>query len=60
MPQECDNIIRVGRVYGSIIPDLPQRMTVVYVSDTEVHFTRKNTCGLFMMAIEKFCEIATN
>ncbi len=52
-----DTIIRVGRKFGCTLPDRPQVMTVTSVNDTEVQFTRRGISGIFMMPIEKFCEI---
>jgi len=53
-------VIRVGQQYKCIIPDLPQVMTVVAVTETEVHFSRKGKSGISIMDICKFCEVAIN
>jgi hypothetical protein len=53
----ANNIIRVGVKFGCILKDCPQTMTITSVSDTEVQFSRKGVSGIFMMPIEKFCEI---
>jgi hypothetical protein len=50
--------IRVGQEFGCTIPDLPQVMTVTFVSETEVHFTRKGVSGIKIMDTLKFAEIA--
>lgn len=53
----ANNIISEGVKFGSTLKECPQVMTVTSVSDTEVQFTRKGYSGIFMMPIEKFCEI---
>jgi hypothetical protein len=50
-----DNIIRVDRRYRSILSH--HIMIVTTVTDTEVQFSRKGVSGIFMMPVEKFCEI---